>query len=236
MPSCFSSFNPPGFLPRRGGPGAFHWRNAMPHSRNPFISGFRNRHVETGAYSRAWEISTAHLTAEGERFLAELADNAVTGYLFVAFRIPGPCRACWTASRTLLPVTRCDDSSSNAWRKNPPPGRRNDDAPFSRIFAPFEGLFFGERLRGGIRVSSRAVFSFISSAGDASLSPCSPMFRHMPQPSRPARRRRHFPARPDVPFQTLPRHFIQTPEGMPSLRGRNPSVFSKERFIWIAHS
>lgn len=61
----------------------------MSHSRNPFVRGFQNRHVETGVFSRAWEIGTAHLTSEGERFLAELADQALTGYLFVAFRIPG---------------------------------------------------------------------------------------------------------------------------------------------------
>jgi hypothetical protein len=61
----------------------------MPHSRNPFIRGFQNLRFETGVFSRAWEISTAHLTAAGQSFLAELADDAVTGYLFVAFRIPG---------------------------------------------------------------------------------------------------------------------------------------------------
>ena len=49
----------------------------------------RQMRFETGIFRRAWEISTAHLTAAGERFLAELADHAVTGYLFVAFRIPG---------------------------------------------------------------------------------------------------------------------------------------------------
>lgn len=44
---------------------------------------------ETGFYSRCWEISSAHLTAEAGRFLAELADIATpSGFLFVAFRIP----------------------------------------------------------------------------------------------------------------------------------------------------
>ena len=49
----------------------------------------RRLSFETGVYSRAWEISSAHLGAEGERFLTQLADEALTGYLFVAFRIPG---------------------------------------------------------------------------------------------------------------------------------------------------
>jgi hypothetical protein len=49
----------------------------------------RRLNFETGVYSRAWEISSAHLTAAGERFLTQLADDALTGYLFVAFRIPG---------------------------------------------------------------------------------------------------------------------------------------------------
>ena len=62
----------------------------MSHSRNPFIRGIRNfLRIEERKYSRAWEISSAHLTAAGERFLAELADQALCGYLFVAFRIPG---------------------------------------------------------------------------------------------------------------------------------------------------
>lgn len=44
---------------------------------------------ETGFYSRCWEISSAHLTPEAGRFLAELADIATpSGFLFVAFRIP----------------------------------------------------------------------------------------------------------------------------------------------------
>jgi len=44
---------------------------------------------ETGFYSRCWEISTAHLTQEAGRYLAEMADIATpTGSLFVAFRIP----------------------------------------------------------------------------------------------------------------------------------------------------
>lgn len=43
----------------------------------------------TGFYSRCWEISSAHLTPEAGRFLAELADIATpSGFLFVAFRIP----------------------------------------------------------------------------------------------------------------------------------------------------
>lgn len=49
----------------------------------------RNLQFETGFYSRAWEISTAHITAASSRHLCELADIATpTGLLFVAFRIP----------------------------------------------------------------------------------------------------------------------------------------------------
>ncbi|KQB59107.1 MULTISPECIES: hypothetical protein [Betaproteobacteria] len=49
----------------------------------------RRLSFETGFYSRCWEISSAHLTAETGRFLAELADIATpSGFLFIAFRIP----------------------------------------------------------------------------------------------------------------------------------------------------
>lgn len=49
----------------------------------------RRLSFETGFYSQCWEISSAHLTAEAGRFLAELADIATpSGFLFVAFRIP----------------------------------------------------------------------------------------------------------------------------------------------------
>ena len=49
----------------------------------------RRLSFETGFYSRCWEISSAHLTSEAGRFLAELADIATpSGFLFVAFRIP----------------------------------------------------------------------------------------------------------------------------------------------------
>ena len=49
----------------------------------------RRLSFETGFYSRCWEISSAHLTPEAGRFLAELADIATpSGFLFVAFRIP----------------------------------------------------------------------------------------------------------------------------------------------------
>jgi hypothetical protein len=49
----------------------------------------RRLSFETGFYSRCWEISSAHLTAEAGRFLAELVDIATpSGFLFVAFRIP----------------------------------------------------------------------------------------------------------------------------------------------------
>lgn len=49
----------------------------------------RRLSFETGLYSRCWEISSAHLTAEAGHFLAELADIATpSGFLFVAFRIP----------------------------------------------------------------------------------------------------------------------------------------------------
>ncbi|MDR1935845.1 MAG: hypothetical protein LBS49_09775 [Candidatus Accumulibacter sp.] len=43
---------------------------------------------ETAAGRGCWTISTVHLSAEGERYLAELADHALAGFLFVAFRIP----------------------------------------------------------------------------------------------------------------------------------------------------
>ena len=49
----------------------------------------RRLSFETGFYSRCWEISSAHLTGDAGRFLAELADIATpSGFLFVAFRIP----------------------------------------------------------------------------------------------------------------------------------------------------
>ncbi|ABI58401.1 DUF5983 family protein [Nitrosomonas eutropha] len=44
---------------------------------------------ETGVYSRAWEISTAHITEESGRYLRDLADIATpTGFMFIAFRMP----------------------------------------------------------------------------------------------------------------------------------------------------
>ncbi|WP_068636815.1 ABC transporter substrate-binding protein [Thauera butanivorans] len=49
----------------------------------------RRLKFETGFYSRAWEISSGHLTDEANRYLAELADIATpTRFLFIAFRIP----------------------------------------------------------------------------------------------------------------------------------------------------
>lgn len=49
----------------------------------------RRLRFETGFYSRCWEISSAHLTANASHFLAELADIATPSrFLFVAFRIP----------------------------------------------------------------------------------------------------------------------------------------------------
>ena len=49
----------------------------------------RRLSFETGFYSRCWEISSAHLTGDAGRFLAELADIATsTLFLFIAFRIP----------------------------------------------------------------------------------------------------------------------------------------------------
>lgn len=49
----------------------------------------RRLKFETGFYSRAWEISSGHLTDEASRYLAELADIATpTLFLFIAFRIP----------------------------------------------------------------------------------------------------------------------------------------------------
>ncbi|MBV6791570.1 DUF5983 family protein [Xanthomonas euvesicatoria] len=44
---------------------------------------------ETGFYSRAWEISSAHLTEDANRYLMALADLATPErFLFIAFRIP----------------------------------------------------------------------------------------------------------------------------------------------------
>ncbi|MGB3288562.1 MAG: ABC transporter substrate-binding protein [Burkholderiaceae bacterium] len=44
---------------------------------------------ETGVYSRAWEISTAHITEQSQRYLRDLADLATpTGFMFIAFRVP----------------------------------------------------------------------------------------------------------------------------------------------------
>lgn len=44
---------------------------------------------ETGFYSRCWEISSAHITAEAGRYLADLADLATPeAFLFIAFRVP----------------------------------------------------------------------------------------------------------------------------------------------------
>lgn len=49
----------------------------------------RRLRFETGFFSRAWEISTAHITEDAGRYLADLADIATpTGFLFVAFRLP----------------------------------------------------------------------------------------------------------------------------------------------------
>ena len=49
----------------------------------------RRLRFETGFYSRAWEISSTHLTEEAWRYLASLADVATPiRFLFVAFRIP----------------------------------------------------------------------------------------------------------------------------------------------------
>lgn len=44
---------------------------------------------ETGYYSRCWEISSAHISEETGRYLANLADLATPeDFLFIAFRIP----------------------------------------------------------------------------------------------------------------------------------------------------
>lgn len=49
----------------------------------------RRLRFETGFYSRAWEISSAHLTEEAGRYLANRADiDTPIRFLFVAFRIP----------------------------------------------------------------------------------------------------------------------------------------------------
>ncbi len=49
----------------------------------------RRLKFETGVYSRAWEISTAHITEQSQRYLRDLADIATpTGFMFIAFRVP----------------------------------------------------------------------------------------------------------------------------------------------------
>ncbi|MFC4250339.1 ABC transporter substrate-binding protein [Sinimarinibacterium flocculans] len=49
----------------------------------------RRLKFETGFYSRCWEISSAHITEEAGRYLAELADTVVPSrFLFHPFRIP----------------------------------------------------------------------------------------------------------------------------------------------------
>lgn len=49
----------------------------------------RRLSFETGFYSRCWEISSAHITDEAGRYLANLADiDTPSGFLFIAFRIP----------------------------------------------------------------------------------------------------------------------------------------------------
>ena len=48
-------------------------------------------HFETGHYSRAWEISTAHLPEEAMCYLSELVGNStpkLTGLLFELFTLP----------------------------------------------------------------------------------------------------------------------------------------------------
>ncbi len=49
----------------------------------------RRLKFETGFYSRCWEISSAHITEDAGRYLANLADiDTPGGFLFVAFRVP----------------------------------------------------------------------------------------------------------------------------------------------------
>lgn len=49
----------------------------------------RRLSFETGIYSRAWEISSAHLVEETGQYLAERADlDTPEAFLFIAFRIP----------------------------------------------------------------------------------------------------------------------------------------------------
>lgn len=73
----------------------------------------RRLRFETGFYSRAWEISSAHITEEAGRFLAELADIATpSGFLFVAFRIPySPAVG---VKLIATPLARCSCRSSSA--------------------------------------------------------------------------------------------------------------------------
>ncbi|MFT0546126.1 ABC transporter substrate-binding protein [Allopusillimonas ginsengisoli] len=49
----------------------------------------RRLKFETDVYSRAWEISTAHITEQSQHYLRDLADIATpTGFMFIAFRVP----------------------------------------------------------------------------------------------------------------------------------------------------
>jgi hypothetical protein len=51
----------------------------------------RRLRFDAGIHSRCWEINVAHLTKKAKRFLTRLADNDLSGILFVPFRIPhGP--------------------------------------------------------------------------------------------------------------------------------------------------
>lgn len=59
------------------------------HARNLADEAVKRLTFETGHYSRAWEVSTAHITDEAASYLAELSDIATpSNFLFVAFRIP----------------------------------------------------------------------------------------------------------------------------------------------------
>jgi hypothetical protein len=59
------------------------------YSREAAENVVRRLNFETGAGQGCRAIGTAHLSAEAERYLADLVDDALAGFLFVPFRIPG---------------------------------------------------------------------------------------------------------------------------------------------------
>jgi hypothetical protein len=62
------------------------------HSPEAARDAVRRLRFETGFYSRAWEISSAHLSEAGERYLSRLAEGIIPPILpYLVFRLPdGP--------------------------------------------------------------------------------------------------------------------------------------------------